>query len=271
MPCREAWPHLKETEAEFGPQGLKVIALSNETLDLVYPYISQQELGFTVAAGSKSAKAYGVTGIPHSVLIDAEGNVAWIGSPYDLSKATVKNALKGAKRPKVAFLAVRLPKPVEGRAAKAADLAGDGQLALAEKEIDAVLADDKSGDEAKAQANELREAIEKHVKALGEQAEKLVQDREPEQAIKLLEAVSKELPSTEDGARAKKRAEAIAADPKMKTEIDAEKAFDRLKTSIRPLKKEKSRSMVEEFAKKYEGTKAGEWAKYLLGSKSGKS
>jgi hypothetical protein len=270
VPCRGAWPHLKETEAEFGPQGLKVIALSDEGLDLVEPYVSQQDLGFTVAAGSKSADAYGVSGIPHSVLIDAEGNVAWIGSPYGLSKGTVKKALKGAKRPKVDFLSVRLPKPVEGRAAKAADLAGDGQLALAQKEIDAVLADDKSGDEAKGQANELRGAIEKHVKTLGEQAEKLVKDREPEQAIKLLDAVAKEFPSTEDGAHAKKRAEEIAADPKTKAEIDAAKALDRLKASIRPLKKDKAKPLIEEFAKKYEGTRAGERAKFLLSSASAK-
>lgn len=248
-----------------------MIALSDEGLDLVEPYVSQQDLGFTVAAESKSGDAYGVTGIPHSVLIDAEGNVAWIGSPYGLSKGTLKKALKGAKKPKVDFLAVHLPKAVEGRAAKAADLAGDGQLALAEKEIDAVLADEKSGDEPKAQANELRAAIEKHVKTLGEQAEKLVKSREPESAIRILEGVSKEFPSTEEGQHAKKRAEEIAADPKMKAEIDAAKALDRLKVSIRPLKKDKAKPMIEEFAKKYEGTRAGERAKFLLASASGKS
>jgi hypothetical protein len=266
VPCRGAWPHLKDTEAEFGSQGLKVIALSDEPLSDVEPYVSQQDLGFTVASGSKSLATYGVSGIPHSVLIDADGNIAWIGSPYGLSKGTVKKALKGAKKPKVEFLSVHLAKGVEGRAAKAADLAADGQLAAAGKEIDALLADAKADDGAKAQAGELRAAIEKHVKLLQDQAEALVKDREPELAIRLLDGVAKEFPSTEDGARAKKRSEEIAADPKTKAELDASKALERLKTTIRPLKKDKARPAIEEFAKKYEGTKAAERAKFLLAS-----
>jgi hypothetical protein len=196
--------------------------------------------------------------------------VAWIGSPGGLSKGVVKKALKGARRPKVDFLAVQLPKPVEGRAAKAADLASDGQLGAAQKEIDAVLADEKAGDEAKAQANDLRAAIEKHVGVLETQAETFVKAREPDHALRVLDALGKELGSTEAGARAKKRSEEIGADPKMKVELDAAKAFERLKESIRPLKKDKSRPMVEEFAKKHEGTKAAERAKYLLLAMRGK-
>jgi hypothetical protein len=165
---------------------------------------------------------------------------------------------------------VRLPKPVEGRAEKAAELAADGQLSAAQKEIDAVLADEKSGDEAKAQATELREAIGKQVKLLEDQAEKLVKDREPDLAIRVLDGLGKEFPSTEEGARARKRSEEIAADPKTKAELEAAKAFDRMKEAIKPLKKDKSKPKVEEFVKKYDGTKAGERAKYLLISMRGK-
>lgn len=271
MPCRGAWPHLKDTDAEFASQGLKVIALSDEAPDLVAPYVEQLDLDFTVAANSMAGDTYGVTGIPHSVLIDPEGNIAWIGSPYGLSKGTVKKALKGAHKPKVEFLSVHLSKPVEGRAAKAADLAADGQLGLARKEIDAVLADEKAGDEAKAQATELRAAIEAKVKAEEGHVDKLVQDREPDLALKILDGIGKELASGEEGARAKKRADEISADPKMKTELEASKAYDRLKEAIRPLKKDKSKPKIEEFAKKYEGTRGGERAKYLLLGMRGKA
>jgi hypothetical protein len=176
----------------------------------------------------------------------------------------VKKALKGAKKPKVEFLSVHLPKAVEGRTAKAADLAADGQLSAADKEIDAVLADAKADDGAKSQATDLRGAIEKHVKLLQSQAEALVKEREPELAIRLLDGVAKEFPSTDEGAHAKKRAEEIAADPKMKGELDASKAFERLKNTIRPLKKDKAKPAIEEFAKKYQGTRAAERAQFLL-------
>jgi hypothetical protein len=258
-------------DAEFSSQGLKVLALSDETLSLVEPYVEQLDLNFTVAAGSSSIGAYGVTGIPHSVLIDAEGNVAWQGSPNDLSKGVIKKALKGAKHPKSDFLAVHFEPEVDARVAKAADLAGDGELMGALKEIDAILADEKASEVQKKDATALQEAVGKHVKALTDQAEKFVKARDPERALRVLDGVAKELPSSEAGANAKKRAEEINADPKMKAELEAAKALDRLKDQIRPLKRDKSKPKIEEFVKKYEGMRAGERAKYLLQTIKSKS
>jgi hypothetical protein len=264
VPCRGAWPHLKEVDAEFASQGLKVLALSDEAVDLVEPYVEQLDLNFTVAAGSHSSGAYGVTGIPHSVLIDAQGNVAWQGSPYELSKAVIKKALKGAKRPKTDFLALHYAAEVDARVSKSVELAGDGELAAALKEADAVLADDKATEAQKKDATGLKDAIEKHVKALTDQAERLVKARDPDRAIRVLDGVAKELPSSEAGAKAKKRIDEINADPKMKAEIDAAKALERLKDQIRPLKRDKAKPKIEEFVKKYEGTKAAERAKFQL-------
>lgn len=253
-------------DSEFSSQGLKVIALSDEPLDLVEPYVEQLDLNFTVASGSGSNGPYGVTGIPHSVLIDAEGNVAWQGSPNGLSKGVIKKALKGAKHPKSDFMAVHLSAPVDARVSKAADLAADGSLASAQKEIDGVSGDEKATDAQKKDATTLKDAIDKHVKALGDQAEKLAKARDPEQALKVFDALAKEFPSTDVGTKAKKRIDEINADPKMKAEIEASKALDRLKDQIRPLKRDKARPKIEEFVKKYEGTRAAERAKFQLQS-----
>jgi hypothetical protein len=264
MPCRGAWPHLKSVDEEFGSQGLKVLALSDEPLDLVEPYVEQLDLNFTVAANSSSNGPYGVDGIPHSFLIDADGNLAWEGSPYDLSKGVLKKALKGAKRPKADVLAVHLGAPVDAHASKAADLAADGQLAASGKEIDAILADEKAGEAEKKDATALKSAIDKQIQALEKQVDGLVKARDPENALRVLDALSKEFPSTDTGAKAKKRAEEINADPKMKAELDASKALARLKDQIRPLKKDKAKPKIEEFVKKYEGTRAAERAKFQL-------
>ena len=94
-------------DAEFASQGLKVLALSDESAELVEPYVEQLDLNFTVAAGSKSSGAYGVTGIPHSVLIDAQGNVAWQGSPYELSKGVIKKAVADRRKSRLARAANR--------------------------------------------------------------------------------------------------------------------------------------------------------------------
>jgi Glycogen debranching enzyme, glucanotransferase domain len=258
-------------DSEFANQGLKVIALSDEPLDLVEPYVEQLDLNFTVASGSGSNGPYGVTGIPHSVLIDAEGNVAWVGNPYELSKGVIKKALKGAKHPKTDFMAVHLSAPVDARVIKAADLAADGSLSGSLKEIEGISADEKATDAQRKDATTLKDAIDKHVKALADQAEKLAKARDPEQAIKVLDALTKEFPSTEVGAKAKKRIDEINADPKMKAEIDASKALDRLKEQIRPLKRDKAKPKIEEFVKKYEGTRAAERAKFQLQTIKAKS
>lgn len=264
MPCRGAWPHLKEVDAEFGKQGLRVLALSDEEQSAVEPYVDQMDLPFLVASGSSSGDAYGVTGIPHTFLIDAQGTLVWEGSPGDLSKATIKKALKGAKRPKVDHLSVRMEGEVDKRVEKARDLAADGDLAPALKEIETILADPKSEEAQKKGATELKQAIEIHAQRLAAQAEKLLKAREVQRAVTVLEDVAAAMPGSEVGADAKKRLAAVASDEKLQAELDASKALDRLKDQIRPLKRDKAKPKIEEFIKKYQGTRAGDRAANLL-------
>jgi hypothetical protein len=257
-------------EAEFGKQGLRVVALSNEPLAKVEPYVDQMDLPFLVAAGSTSGGVYGVSGIPHSFLIDAEGNLAWEGNPGDLSKGVIKKALKGAKRPKVDFLSVRIDGEVDGRLAKARELAADGELSEAMKEIESTLSDEKSDEGQKKAATALQGAIDAHAKLLASQVEKLLKSRDVERAIAVLEGLSKALPASEAGANARKRLDEIGSDVKLKGELEAAKALQRLKDQIRPLKKDKARPKIEEFVKKYAGTRAAERAANLtktVGSK----
>ncbi len=190
--------------------------------------------------------------------------MAWQGYPGDLSKKVIKDALKGAKHPKADFLAVRYESQVDARVAKAHDLAGDGALSGALKEIDAILADAKASDEQKKDATAIKDAVDAHVKALSGQAEQFVKSRDVERAVKVLEALSKEFGSAEAGEKAKKRLDEISADPKLKTELDAAKALQRLKDQIRELKRDKSTPKIAEFVKKNQGTRAAERASLLL-------
>jgi hypothetical protein len=222
------------------------------------------DLPFLVAAGSTSNKAYGVEGIPHSFLIDAQGNLAWEGHPGGLSKGVVKKALKGARRPKVDYLSVRIDGEVDKRVQKARDLALDGDLSGASKEIDAILADERSTETQKTEATGLQSAIADHGQLLASQAEKLVKSKDVQRAILVFEGLSKEFGSSEIGASAKKRLGEIEGDKALQKELDAAKALERLKDLIRPLKKDKSKPKIEDFVKKYEGTRAADRAENLL-------
>lgn len=255
--------------SEFGPQGLAVLAISHETLDLVEPYVDENDLPFPVIAGSTSREAYGVEGFPQTFLIDADGKVVWEGHPGDLSKAAIKKALKGAKRPKGDFLSVRIDGDEEARTSKARSLAQDGDLGGAVKEIDAILADPKSTDAQKQAAASDREQIDAHLKMLASQAEGFVKTRDVEKAVLVLEAIKKALPSADSATAAAKRLAQIAADEKLMKEVDAGKALLRLKDQIRPLKKDKAKPKIEDFIKKYEGTRAAERAAILLKKSKG--
>lgn len=248
---------------------MKVLAISFETLALVEPYVDEMDLPFTVVAGSKTPDAYGVKGFPQTFLIDVDGKVAWEGSPGDLSKGLIKKALKGAKKPKGDFLAVRIDGNEEARTAKARAFAEDGDLAGAVKEIDAILADAKSSEEQKAAAGSIREQIDAHLTLLAKQAEGFVKSRAVDQAVFVLEAVKKALPSSESATAATKRLAEIAADENLMKEVDAGKALARLKDQIRPLKKDKAKPKIEDFIKKYSGTRAAERAGVLLKKSKG--
>ena len=100
------------------------------------PYADKHGIQFAVAAGSQTGKnlngMYGVRGIPHSFLIDTEGNVDWHGHPNAITDSMIKGALKGVKEGEAnQILRVTIETEMEGAAGKAAKLAGKGELAKA--------------------------------------------------------------------------------------------------------------------------------------------
>lgn len=251
---------------EFSDEGLVVLALSDEPAKTVAPYVDKNDLPFYVAAGSTAKGAYGVSGIPHTFLVAPDGTIAWHGHPAELSKGVLKKALKGARRSKNGFLALRSEAEDGAKLSRAEKLAADGEIAAAFKDVETVLADPKAAPEDQARASSTKEVLTKHVENLFKTAEALVTGRDIARALTVLDALAKEFSSSEFGERAKKRREAIAADPKLMAEVEASKELDKVKESIRSIGLGKSRSKLEALVKKFPGTKAAERAKALLAS-----
>lgn len=250
--------------ADYADQGLVVVALSREPLETVEPYIAQN--GFTnviVGVESTASSAYGVSGIPQTFIVGADGKVVWEGHPASISKAVLKEALKGAKKPAGGMLGVRTDFAVDARVAKAQKLANDGKLADALKDLGAIDADAKSTEQQKTDAKSIRDAIDRHLEKLTATAENLVKGREVSRALLVLETLSKDAAATDAGAKAKKRIEEIKADSKLMAEVEAAKQFERLKEQVKALATDKAKGKYDEFAKKYAGTKAGERAKAM--------
>ncbi|MBA3707513.1 MAG: redoxin family protein [Planctomycetes bacterium] len=89
-PCKKGIPHLTKLQKTYGDK-VAVVGLSSEEEDAVRPFVEKMgaEMDYHVGIMDQEAsQTYmdGVSGIPHSFLIDAAGTVVWAGHPMGLDK-----------------------------------------------------------------------------------------------------------------------------------------------------------------------------------------
>lgn len=93
-PCVRAMPGIQKLHDRYRERGLTVLAISYEPPATMQPFL--QKNAFTMPVGSDPDKqtiaAYGIRSWPTTFVIDKEGKVAHIGSPYD-AEAAVEKAL----------------------------------------------------------------------------------------------------------------------------------------------------------------------------------
>lgn len=241
-----------------------VVAVSDEADKTVSDYIDALGIQIPVAAGSQAGGAYGVRGIPHSVLVDPQGKVAWSGSPYSISKGAIKDALKGAKKGARSFLAVPVDEPPAGRLAPHAKAMEQGNPGKALAPLLAFASDAKATDEEKSGAAALVAAIEEHVALLNRQAEALVKSRDVLRALAVFDALAKEFGAAPPGEAGKKRAAELRADPAIKKEIAGAEALQRAIEQAAKLASSKAKAKYQEVVDKHKGTRAAERAAALL-------
>ena len=94
-PCRDSIPHLNKLHGQFSRQGLQVVGISNEDPDTLRRFLEQTPIDYTVARDGNSTyfRHLGVTGIPHAVLLDRTGRIAWQGHPTSLQERRILNVL----------------------------------------------------------------------------------------------------------------------------------------------------------------------------------
>ncbi len=78
--CRAFMPYLKNIEADYAKQGVKVVVINAKEDGRGDPRAYVQGLGFSpiaVANGDEIAKAYGIQYIPGLLIVDGKGKVAY--------------------------------------------------------------------------------------------------------------------------------------------------------------------------------------------------
>ncbi len=203
-------PHLLEFQEKYEEAGLVILALSGEGEALLEGFAAQQGITYPIGFGDRSGGAYGVSGIPDSYLVGADGTVVYQGHPSGINRGMLE-----AELAKVRFFPV-LPEGFE-----AVMKAGERfDYAKAMKELDKILK--KSEDEAEiATAEETKAYIaEKGAEGLA-RVEALAAEGDYFKGVEVLEELSDKFDGLETGDTADDMLKAWKKDKEIKAQIQA--------------------------------------------------
>jgi len=94
-PCRKSIPHLNAIYAKYKDKGLVIIGVTDEKKDVVTAFLKKTPMTYFPAIDKTDTlgKSFGVTGIPHALLIDSTGKIVWEGHPMSLSDSQIAAVL----------------------------------------------------------------------------------------------------------------------------------------------------------------------------------
>lgn len=102
-PCAASVPHVNEIQQAWGPKGLSVIGVTDESPELTEPWIAEHKAEYAYAydKGGALQRHFGIDSIPRAVIVDASGTVLFNGHPSAVDDVLLAKAVAGA-----------LPKPM---------------------------------------------------------------------------------------------------------------------------------------------------------------
>jgi thiol-disulfide isomerase/thioredoxin len=98
-PCIAAIPHINELADHFKNRPVTFISITDESEDLIRPFLDKREMRTWIGIDTTKAmhKAFGVRGIPHTVLIDQHGRIAGITHPNSLTAEIIERLIAGSE------------------------------------------------------------------------------------------------------------------------------------------------------------------------------
>jgi uncharacterized protein (TIGR03435 family) len=98
-PCVAAIPHLNELSDQFKNQAIQFIAVTDEDEKIIAPFLKRKPIHAWVGLDTNKAmfKEYGISGIPHTVIVDKKGKIVGITHPTMLTEQVLKDAVAGKK------------------------------------------------------------------------------------------------------------------------------------------------------------------------------
>ncbi len=126
-PCVAAIPHMNELTEKFKDKAVQFIAITGEDETTVQKFLKKKPIsGWVGVDGDKSVhKAYGVTEIPYTVIIDQQGHIADVTYPLAVTEQRLNDLLDGKK-----IASVERPKEYQVRAGELPERIPDGKPPL---------------------------------------------------------------------------------------------------------------------------------------------
>jgi thiol-disulfide isomerase/thioredoxin len=95
-PCRTSIPHLNELYKKYQPKGLEAVGITKEDSATVRAFTKDVPIDYHVGldTSGKVSSSFGVSGIPHALLVNKTGKIVWEGHPMQLQESQLEELLK---------------------------------------------------------------------------------------------------------------------------------------------------------------------------------
>ena len=205
--------------------------MTSESESSTVPWIEKTGARYPYAydKGGKVARYFGVSGIPHAILVDPTGKVVWRGHPASLDAATVESGIAGAlTRPLYSW-------PSSARSAAQAVVKGDWAGALDKA---AKISEEDGGPGIVA---EIQSLIGSRLKT----AEAALAEGNFYEAQEQGEALVKGLKGLPEQERAQKIVDDVDAHPDAKKVLDAQKKIRKIRSKEPSKRKDVEKAMED--------------------------
>jgi len=98
-PCVAAIPHLNELAEQFKDKRVQFITVTDENEKTIAAFLKRKPIHAWVGLDTDKSmfKEYGISGIPHTVVVDKKGRIVAIMHPTMLTEQVLKDVLAGKK------------------------------------------------------------------------------------------------------------------------------------------------------------------------------
>ena len=96
--CRESIPALGALQAKYAADGLGVIGVTAETLDVVQAFQQKLPTAYATALDSHPGlnSALHIRALPYAIMVAADGTIVWRGQPDEIDDALLRRLLHPA-------------------------------------------------------------------------------------------------------------------------------------------------------------------------------